>query len=159
MKANGWTERLYSTDHLNFDTAATILDVSSSGQITSWQINGPIRGQSFKDWVCISRHMLRAHGNDDITRLVVFRQSTRVWVQELTGVHYGIEPAFFRDIAHSETVGRNNGIWDDFDSCLPEFLLESSPQHLNLGLEWTAKIAHNDPMNEPGPANIGKLQS
>ena len=158
IQANGWKGLLQYTPRQS-NLPISILDISSVGDITEWQIDLPVKGQSTEMWIHFHRPKLRSRGLEDKTRLILFDEAGHVPVRELIGLHYNIEPAFFRDIAHSVTIGipslsGGQSSSYSYDHQLPEFMMGSSPRHLNFCQGWTGKIQKSF---LPGPKTVGKL--
>lgn len=156
IQAKGWTSMLYDPRMIP-SGRITILDIASSGDITEWQIDLPSKLKPNEDWIRTNRERLRTLGLDGQTRVIVFEQSSHLWIQELIGLYYNIEPTFFRDIAHSRAVRDEPAEWNPYDHQLPEFMIGRSSQHLNFGYGWTGKIIVNNQNALPGPRNIGGL--
>lgn len=159
IKAKGWGEKLSERPYTS--RPISILDVTPSGSITDWEIKKPSRGRhklNGKEWACSVRKMLRARNQNTVTRLIVFEESARFEAQETVGVHYGIEPDFFRDIAHSEAVAVNPGAWNlMYDQRLPGFMTGFPSRHLDFGYGWTSLIIRRAQDGTPEPRNIGGL--
>ncbi|KAL9618824.1 MAG: hypothetical protein Q9160_006483 [Pyrenula sp. 1 TL-2023] len=131
-----------------------IFDIAPSGSISEWQIDLPEFDQPTLDWARANCDALHANGRNDETRLIVFEEASRFWAQELVGVHYGMEPVFFRDIAHSYAARHSPAAWERYDQRVPDFLIGCTSQHLNLGYGWTCKIVRCDQSVQAGPKTI-----
>ncbi|EXJ76982.1 hypothetical protein A1O3_10139 [Capronia epimyces CBS 606.96] len=77
----------------------TIMDIAPSGDLAQWRIASPGQNESLETWIRTHRELLRTTGSGSMTRLIVFERTSDHWARELIGLHYDIEPEFFKDVA------------------------------------------------------------
>ncbi|KAI1084916.1 hypothetical protein F5B20DRAFT_523670 [Whalleya microplaca] len=107
-----------------------ILDITSSGDIRSWQ------AEVNTDSLSTEFGKAKVGG----TRLIIFNPTNRLYMQDRAGIMYDIDPGFFRAVK----MNCDHGLYNGINHRMPEFLAGGRPQYLDLGYGWAGIITHSD---------------
>ncbi|OTA98350.1 hypothetical protein M426DRAFT_28523 [Hypoxylon sp. CI-4A] len=81
----------------------------------------------------------------DGTRLIIFDNTNRMYVQQNIGATYDIDPGFFRAVKMNSD---QHEYYTGVEHRVPEFLAGGRPHHLDLGYGWASVIInHSNNLN------------